>query len=175
MLTTLTCGIMAILGIILLAKKAEEQNEESFWVQMSLTGGKALEWLNTKNGEMELIIERLAYGKVKYFYQHFDFAKALEVRDKLELESNVFLAFCSNIDRVVLIDQNGAKKALQKLMLIERENGNVKGDAHLSKTYLDKTGFTNVFEVEFKKQVGATFELKKDGQYSHYHIRDSDV
>ena len=171
MLVGILTGLMGLVLMLNLAKKAEEQLSD-FWVQMSLTGGKSLEWLNTKDGEFEMHISKLVYGKVKYFFQHFDFTKALEIRDKLTLESNIFLAFCSNRDRVVLIDQSGAMKCLQKLMLTEREKGTLKRDPALSKTYLAKDGFTNVFEIEFKEDVAAVFELASDGKFTHYRFKD---
>jgi len=173
MVVNIITGIMALIGVLALAKKAEEQTKEivPFWEQMSLSGSRALEWLSTKNGPMNLKIESLHFGELKYFFNDFDFSNALEFKDKLTLESKIMLCKCSNFDRMVLIDQKGALKQMGKLLQIEALNDNVKS-YKASELYIDADGETNVVDVDFSKEVDVTFLLEKDGKFSHYIIKE---
>ena len=174
----MSIGIFAlVMGLVLTLnlakKKAEIENEKSvpFWEQMSLTGSRALEWLSTKNGPMNLQIEALHFGELKYFYKDFDFTNALQFKEKLSLESNIMMVKCSNVDRMVMIDQKGAIKMLMKVLFVEDANKNI-GTSIESEIYIDADGETGVHSVEFVNPVSVTFALIKDGKFSHYTIQE---
>jgi hypothetical protein len=168
-------GMIAILGAVLalvnLTKKVPEKTDLPFWEQLSLSGSRAIEWLSTKNGPMKLEIEELHFGELKYFFKDFDFANALQFKEKLELESTIMMLKCKNLDRMVMIDQKGAIKMLMKVLFVEDNNKNI-GASFDSKIFIDADGNTGVHTVEFIKIVEVTFALRKDGKFSHYIIEE---
>ena len=164
-------GLAFMLNLAKVKAEEDEIKETPFWEQMSLSGSRALEWLSTKNGPMKLEIIELHFGELKYFFKDFDFANALEFKEKLSLDSNIMMVKCKNLDRMVMIDQKGAIKQMMKVLFVEDNNKNI-AVSKVSEIYIDADGNSGVHTVEFGNVVDVTFALVKDGKFSHYTIQE---
>lgn len=167
-------GIMGLVLMLGLAKKADESNEKiiPFWEQISLSGNRAIEWLKVdgENGQFIptcLNIKTLLKGDVKYFFKHFDFEHTMNHMKDLTLESEIMLLQCTNFDRWVLVVQKSAQKALIKVLGIEWANENILS-SEVSKVYVDENGNSEVMEVVFIHETNVCFTKAKEGKYYQY-------